>query len=413
MQGMLVLACWVMGALQGAILILVPEMMSQGQLSAMQLAIPLSIGTFVFMLCSGRWGKLLDQRHAQQQPLAMLVRWVLLGFLVSQVAFVVLLQADVLQGGYLILALCAARVIHGSFCSAIIPSAQLLLSSKDKKGEKLLWSSVATNIGRITAPLLTFVPVQISYFSLWFIAAVTLCAFVGVCFLKSPKSTPSTSNEVLDTTIIEPSSKQQYPPFSLFSQALLLTICMTAVLISLFSAQLQFSLGPLLLAKFSDPTLASEMTATLLFAASAGALVSLSLLYRPLSRLPKLFLLIISSSLVAGSCLFALQAQLIVAVVLISAALSMAPVWYSALAIHASHHHKARTSAAIAQGHTLGNALGALLGGALLIFGESALFLSFSVQMILIVLAWLIIYQQSQQAMSVSRHQSLSSNSTI
>ena len=56
MQSVVILSCWVLGALQGAILILVPEIMVEGQLSALQLALPLSLGTFVFMYCSGQWG---------------------------------------------------------------------------------------------------------------------------------------------------------------------------------------------------------------------------------------------------------------------------------------------------------------------------------------------------------------------
>ena len=83
MQGMAVLSCWVLGALQGAILILIPQMMLQGQLSAMQLAIPLSLGTFIFLYCSGRWGQLLDARCADNKSIIFVLRWALFGFLIS------------------------------------------------------------------------------------------------------------------------------------------------------------------------------------------------------------------------------------------------------------------------------------------------------------------------------------------
>ncbi len=48
MKAIVGLSCWVLGALQGVILILVPVMMAQGQLTAWMIAIPLSLGTFIF-----------------------------------------------------------------------------------------------------------------------------------------------------------------------------------------------------------------------------------------------------------------------------------------------------------------------------------------------------------------------------
>lgn len=391
MQSMAVLSCWVMGALQGAILILVPEMMLQGQLSALQLALPLSLGTFVFMCCSGHWGKLLDAHYAANKSLVLVIRWVLLGFLISQLSFIAFMQFSDFKGLFLVFALCLSRIIHGLFCSAIIPSAQLALSRNDKKGEKLVWSSVATNVGRVTAPLLTFVPVDLNYFSLWFIAAITFTAFILAWFNKD-KAQPINDNF---SSIKTSSENESIEVFSLLKNPLLLSICTAAVLISLFSSQLQFSLGPLLLGTFSDANLASEMTAKLLFAASASALISLFILYRPLSRFPKIFLSVIAGSFITGGCLFVMQQQLIVAVILISAALSMAPAWYTALAMHASKKNKAWTSATISQGHTLGNAFGGLLGGLLLVLGQQLLLSSFILFMVLILLAWLTIFSRS------------------
>ena len=391
MLSMAVLSCWVMGALQGAILILVPEMMLQGQLSALQLALPLSLGTFVFMCFSGYWGKLLDAHFAANESLVLVIRWVLLGFLISQLSFIAFIQFSDFKGLFLVFALCLSRIIHGLFCSAIIPSAQLALSRSDKKGEKLVWSSIATNVGRVTAPLLTFVPADINYFSLWFIAAITFTAFI-LAWFNQDKPQPIGGNlSSMDTS----SENESIEIFSLLNNPLLLSICVTAVLISLFSSQLQFSLGPLLLNTLSNANLASEMTAQLLFAASASALISLFILYRPLSCFPKIFLSVIAVSFITGCCLFAMQQQFIVAVVLISAALSMAPAWYTALAIHASKHNKARTSATISQGHTLGNAFGGLLGGLLLVLSQQLLLSSFILFMVMILLAWLTIFSRS------------------
>lgn len=391
MQSMAVLSCWVMGALQGAILILVPEMMLQGQLSALQLALPLSLGTLVFMCCSGHWGKLLDAHYAANKSLVLVIRWVLLGFLISQLSFIAFMQFSDFKGLALVFALCLSRVIHGLFCSAIIPSAQLILSRNDKKGEKLVWSSIATNVGRVTAPLLTFVPVDLNYFSLWFIATITFTAFILAWFNKD-KPQPINDNLFAVKTS---SGNESNEVFSLLKNPLLLSICVAAVLISLFSSQLQFSLGPLLLHTLSYASLASEMTALLLFAASASALISLFILYRPLSHFPKIFLSVIAGSFITGCCLLVMQQQLIVAVILISAALSMAPAWYTALAMHASKNNKARTSATISQGHTLGNAFGGLLGGLLLVLGQQLLLSSFILFMVLILLAWLTIFSRS------------------
>jgi len=419
MQGMAVLSCWVLGALQGAILILVPTMMLQGEISAFALALPLSLGTFVFMCCSGWWGHLLDKRASANQSILVIVRWVLLGFLASQLSFIAFLQFSEFQGVNLVIALCLARVLHGMFCSAIIPSAQLTLSYNDKKGEKLVWSSIATNIGRLTAPLLTFVPIDINYFSLWFIAAVTLVAAVIAWFSHNANvgndakedqnpSYPLTTQEVSLDALTQHTSPTSIGPvktevFSLVANPLLISVCIAAVLITLFSSQLQFSLGPLLLVQFGSAELASNMTASLLFAASASALVSLFILYRPLSGSPILFIFVISASFVAGSLLFVMQKQLIVAVVLISAALSMAPAWYTALAIHASKYNKARTSAAVSQGHTLGNACGGLAGGLLLILGQQALLLSFILLMVLILCAGGMVYQRGHRVNTANK----------
>jgi len=396
MKGIVVLSCWVLGALQGAILILIPEMMAFNQVTALQLAVPLALGTFVFMVSSGRWGQLLDTRVVEKKSLILVIQWVLFGFMLSQLSFVILLQFSALQGSILILALCVSRVLHGLFCSAIIPSAQLHLSRGDKRGEKLVWASIATNIGRLTAPLLTFIPVDISYLSLWIIISVTAIAWVATLLIGDIDSKLSSAsvnriavkeNSVDKNIIISPAATNN-ETFTFFKKPLLICVCTTAVLISIFSSQLQFSLGPLLLVRLADVASASEMTATILFAASASALVSLFIIYKPLSRSPKLFLITITAGLGIGTYLFVLQEQLILSVALISAALSMAPAWYTALAMRATTKHKARTSAAVSQGHTLGNAFGGLLGGGLLALGNGFLLSSFILFMILIVIGW-------------------------
>jgi len=393
MQGMVILSCWALGALQGAILILVPKMMLQGQLSALQLAVPLALGTFVFMCFSGVWGKMLDARFASNKPLILVFRFVLCGFLVSQLSFILLLESTYLKGSSLVFALCISRIIHGVFCSAIIPNAQLVLSCHDKKGEKLVWSSIAINIGRISAPLLTFVSVEISYFSLWFIATMVFIAVVITwCSSELFETSDSISSQLVPVLV-----NKNNENFTFFTNPFLLAIFCAALLISLFSSQLQFSLGPLLLLQFSDATLASDKTAALLFIASASALLSLFILYRHLIHFPKIFVLFISTSLILGSYLFVIQQQLFIAVALISSALSMAPTWYTALAIHANKLNKARTSATVSQGHTLGNGLGGLLAGALLVLGEQVLLHSFVVLMVFILLTWSLIYYQSNQ----------------
>lgn len=396
MQSVVILSCWVLGALQGAILILVPEIMVEGQLSALQLALPLSLGTFVFMYCSGQWGGLLDNRFKTNKPIITVLRWVLFGFFFSQLSFLLLLKFPFFKGGALVVGLCLSRILHGVFCSAIIPSSQLLLSRHDHNGEKLVWSSIATNIGRITAPLLTFLPVDVNYFSLWFIAAITLSVSLVTYFYQHTSMFKSEEEE--SKSQLHVFTDKKIEPFKFLSNTFLLSICVAAVLISLFSSQLQFSLGPILLDKFSNVALATETTAHFLLAASSSALISLFVLYRPLSRFPKLFLSFIVICFIAGCSLFVLQQQFIVAIVLMSAALSMAPVWYTALAMHASQNNKARTSAAVSQGHTLGNAVGGVVAGIFLAFGLQCLLTSLVSFMFLILLVLLSVYCQSNSA---------------
>lgn len=397
MKGIVVLSCWVLGALQGGILILVPQMMQQGQIDALELALPLSLGTFVFVFASGKWGRLIDKRVSEDASLLVLFRIVLLGFLFSQVGFVALFSFTDLTGFMLVISLCITRILHGMFCSAIIPTAQLLLSQDDQRGEKLVWANIATNIGRLTAPLLIFVPINIDYFSLWFIAGTTACAFVMTCLIRDDGRIKHQASDK-----VKPQQDALSFPFfkTLFKRPklqLLMLVCVTGWMITLFSAQLQFSLGPLLLATFNSPEQASELTAVLLFTASVSALVALFLVYKPLSKLPLLFVSTVGACLLIGTILFIQQRGLIISVALISTALSMAPAWYTAFAMRLTAHKKAQISATISQSHTLGNAFGGLLGGTLFTLGLSTLFSSFLAITVLIILGLFLLYQRSIQ----------------
>ncbi len=402
MKGIVVLSCWVLGALQGAILILVPQMMQQGQLDAWMLAIPISFGTFVFVICSRLWGRVFDRLVSQANLLFLVLKFVLLGFALSQFSFLFLFAFTDLKGTSLVVALCLSRIIHGIFCSAVIPLSQLWLSQGDKRGEQLVWANISTNIGRLTVPLLTFVPFDIAYFSLWFVLAVTLAALLLTFFIsvriRNCPGQQGTGNEAVPPLLRHSdlsgprSIGGSHTEGKRLSFAL---VWLTAFFVTLFSAQLQFSLGPVLTERLSTAVLAGEMTARLLFAASLSSLFSLFVIYRPLSQSPRVFLVVIGVCLVSGSALFVKQTQLIPAVMLISAALSMAPAWYTALAMHATHSKKAQVSALISQGHTLGNAIGALLAGLLLAFESQYLMYSFLVLMGLILWCWLRLYHSS------------------
>jgi len=407
------LSCWVLGALQGAILILVPVMMEQGEVTAWMIAIPLALGTFIFVVGSGYWGRWLDRCVANQRPLSVVLTLILFGFTLSQLSFLSLLESNQLTGTNLIIGLCLSRVLHGMFCSGVIPTAQLWLSQKDKQGEKLIWVTISTNMGRVTAPLLTFVPIDVTYFSLWFILFITLLACTSCCFLmcyhrnnkqfnflsslkyrlnddnKAAASTTTTSITTSPTAVTTRVTTNTIA-------RLASTIMMTAFFITLFSSQLQFSLGPILSANgVLTAFQASAMTAQLLLSASISALFSLFVLYKLLIRSTPLFLSFITLSFVLGTVLLILDIQLMLSVILISSALAMAPVWYTATAMGSTETRKARVSASISQAHTLGNAFGALLAGLLLTWNSDYLFLGFVILMVLIVLGWLRLYRQS------------------
>ena len=390
MKAIVGLSCWVLGALQGVILILVPVMMAQGQLTAWMIAIPLSLGTFIFVIGSGYWGKWLDRCVANKRPLAGILTLILFCFALSQLSFLALLESRQLTGISLIIGLCFSRVLHGMFCSGVIPTAQLWLSQKDQRGEKLVWVTISTNIGRLTAPLLTFLPIDIEYFSLWFVAAMTVLAFVLSCLMlvKLPTTKDAESLLVTNHISLDASAHQN---MKLIGS----TVIVTAFLITLFSSQLQFSLGPLLSNGLMTAVQASAMVAELLLSASVSALVSLFFLYKLLIRSTPLFLVFITISFFIGTILFVLQIQLMLSVMLISSALAMAPAWYTAVAMRSTDNQKAQVSASISQGHTLGNAFGALLAGLLLAWDSNYLFPGFVILMLLIVLGWSRLYQQS------------------
>ncbi|MFT7683208.1 MAG: MFS family permease [Moritella dasanensis] len=402
------LSCWVLGALQGAILILVPVMMEQGEVTAWMIAIPLALGTFIFVVGSGYWGRWLDRCVANQRPLSLVLTLILFGFTLSQLSFLSLLESNQLTGTNLIIGLCLSRVLHGMFCSGVIPTAQLWLSQKDKQGEKLIWVTISTNMGRVTAPLLTFLPVDVTYFSLWFVLFITLLACISCCFLmcyqrdnkqfnllSSLKYRLKDDDEAATFSTTTPTASTTRVTTNTIER-LASTIMMTAFFITLFSSQLQFSLGPILSANGVLTALqASAMTAQLLLSASISALFSLFVLYKLLIRSTPVFLSFITLSFVLGTVLLVLGIQLMLSVILISSALAMAPVWYTATAMGSTETRKARVSASISQAHTLGNAFGALLAGSLLTWNSDYLFLGFVILMVLIVLGWLRLYRQS------------------
>lgn len=389
MKAIVGLSCWVLGALQGAILILVPVMMVQGKLTAWMIAIPLSLGTFIFVIGSGYWGKWLDRCVASKRPLTLVLTLILFGFTLSQLSFLALLESSQLTGISLIIGLCFSRVLHGLFCSGVIPTAQLWLSQKDRCGEKLVWVTISTNIGRLTAPLLTFLALDIEYFSLWFVAAMTALAFVLSCLMLVKLLITKDAESLLVTNHISLDASA-HKNMKLSGS----TVIVTAFLITLFSSQLQFSLGPLLSNGLMTATQASAMVAELLLSASVSALVSLFFLYKLLIRSTPFFLVFITVSFFVGTILFVLQIQLMLSVMLISSALAMAPAWYTAVAMRSTDNQKAQVSASISQGHTLGNAFGALLAGLLLTWDSHYLFLGFAILMVLIVLGWLRLYRQ-------------------
>jgi hypothetical protein len=287
------LSCWVLGALQCAILILVPVMMEQGEVTAWMIAIPLALGTFIFVIGSGYWGRWLDRCVANQRPLSLVLTLILFGFTLSQLSFLSLLESNQLTGTNLIIGLCLSRVLHGMFCSGVIPTAQLWLSQKDKQGEKLIWVTISTNMGRVTASLLTFVPVDVTYFSLWFVLFITLLACISCCFimcyqrdnkqfnlLSSLKYRLKDDDEAVTFSTTTSNTTPTASPTTVTTRVttntiarLASTIMMTAFFITLFSSQLQFSLGPILSANGVLTALqASAITAQLLLSASISAL---------------------------------------------------------------------------------------------------------------------------------------------
>jgi len=270
MKAIVGLSCWVLGALQGVILILVPIMMEQGQLAAWMIAIPLSLGTFIFVIGSGYWGKWLDRSVANKRPLAGILTLILFGFTLSQLSFLALLESRQLTGISLII-------------------------------------------------------------SLWFVAAMTVLALVLSCLMLCKLSTTKDAESLLVTNYISLDTSA-HKNIKLIGS----TVIVTAFLITLFSSQLQFSLGPLLSNGLMTAAQASVMVAELLLSASVSALVSLFFLYKLLIRSTPLFLVFITVSFFIGTLLFVLQTQLMLSVMLISFALAMAPVWYTAVAMRST-----------------------------------------------------------------------------
>jgi len=329
MKAIVGLSCWVLGALQSVILILVPIMMEQGQLAAWMIAIPFSLGTFIFVVGSGYWGRWLDRCVAKKRPLSGILTLILFGFALSQLSFLVLLESRQLIGIDLIIGLC-------------------------------------------------------------FVAAIIVLALLLSCLMLCKLPTKKDAESLLVTNYIFLDSSA-HKNIKLIGS----TVIVTAFLITLFSSQLQFSLGPLLSNGLMTAAQASAMVAKLLLSASVSVLFSLFVLYKLLIRSTPFFLVFITVSFSIGTLLFVMQTQLILRVMLISSALAMAPAWFTAVAMRSTDNQKAQVSASISQGHTLGNAFGALLVGLLLAWDSHYLFPGLVILMLLIVLGWSRLYQQS------------------
>ena len=377
------IAVFIMGAVQTALLTLVPVMMEKTQISAVHWSWLLSAGLFLFVVCSPFWGKAIDRFGAKN---TLVVSFTCM--LVSHCLLVVAVGYEGLSNNsWLLMALLIlARVGYGLSASGVFPSAQTW-ALQNQSGNQSTASALAklnavSQLGRLSGPLLVSLVVMFfvePLISVWILLAVGLVWTLWIvrnAWRDRPHTSDTTSTSNTESEQQTDATLRTYrwtDGFSVYGLAITLTI---------FIGALQFLLGPYLqmLWQISASQASVELGWMLTTAAIISVLVALKIG-------PKLFhseikTLSVIMILLASGCVLLLMADqrlvLHVAVACLSASIALATPWYGALLRDQWIEDQGKISGQLASVHMAGYGVGTLVGGYGLQFFEQNVILIFS-----------------------------------
>lgn len=382
------IAVFIMGAVQTALLTLVPVMMEKTQISAVHWSWLLSAGLFLFVICSPFWGKAIDKFGAKTTLVVSFA-----SMLVSHCLLVATVGYEGLTNyPWLLMALLiVARVGYGLSASGVFPSAQTW-TLQSQSGDQSTASALAklnavSQLGRLSGPLL--VSLVLMFFtepliSVWILLAVGLVWTLRVVWnarSERPQLGNVTSTSIgksdkhIDASLVNANlgSYRWTDGFSVYGLAITLTI---------FIGALQFLLGPYLqmLWQISASQASVELGWMLTTAAIISVLVALKIgpkLFR--SEIKTVSAIMILLALGCALLLMADQRLVLhVAVACLSASIALATPWYGALLRDQWIEDQGKISGQLAAVHMAGYGVGTLVGGYGLQFFEQNVILIFA-----------------------------------
>lgn len=360
---------FIMGAVQTALLTLVPVMMEKTQISAVHWSWLLSLGLFLFVFCSPLWGKAIDRFGAKQT--------LLLSFSMMLVSHCLLLIA-IQMGSFaqnvhgMLILLIVARIGYGLSASGVFPSAQTALLQQVPADQPtatvLARLNVVSQLGRLSGPLL--VSVIVALFAAPMFSVALLLVLGGVWTIRlfydflsnadnQARGLGGVTNDLASDSHISNGEKYRWQNgLSVYALALTLTV---------FIGALQFLLGPYLkqLWQISAEQASIELGWMLTTAAICSVIFALKIG-------PKLFhsagktMGAVCILLMLGSTLLVLADRswiLHAAVACLSGGVALVTPWYGALLRDKWVQHQGTISGQLASVHMAGYGLGTLVGG--------------------------------------------------
>lgn len=283
-----------LGSSQAVLLILTPLILSNTKMTLADIAIITSFGSALFLFSTGYWS-----RKLRSWSYTKVLRWGLMGFALSHLILGLVIWCSeqgelVLQ--YQLLGLLLARIVHGLFSSAIVPTCQAWLiatSSKNDSNHSLAMNSAAIAGGRFIAPLISSFLLTVHW--LLPLAVIATIPVINSALLGStPK--PSEPTSVNSQTR---SSSKDVETIRLDKRLLLLALC----LLCMCHAILTFIASPIALKELGLSAAKSAEQLAIIMSISAAIMIIYHSLIAKFARSKHLLVLLLGNLLLAVSCL--------------------------------------------------------------------------------------------------------------
>ena len=283
-----------LGSSQAVLLILTPLILSNTKMTLADIAIITSFGSALFLFSTGYWS-----RKLRSWSYTKVLRWGLMGFALSHLILGLVIWYSehgelVLQ--YQLLGLLLARIVHGLFSSAIVPTCQAWLiatSSRNDSNHSLAINSAAIAGGRFIAHLISSFLLTVRW--LLPLAVIATIPVINSALLGSiPK--PSEPNLVNNQTH---SSSKDVETIRLDKRLLLLALC----LLCMCHAILTFIASPIALKELGLSAEKSAEQLAIIMSISAAVMIIYHSVIAKFARSKHLLVLLLGNLLLAVSCL--------------------------------------------------------------------------------------------------------------